>query len=40
MTITSKMHPQGERFLSLNGPVFPAFQNKNTHKGSGCKLLI
>ncbi|CAK64561.1 unnamed protein product (macronuclear) [Paramecium tetraurelia] len=35
MTITSKMHPNGERFQNLIGPVFPAFQNKNTHKGSG-----
>ncbi|CAK68485.1 unnamed protein product (macronuclear) [Paramecium tetraurelia] len=40
MTITSKMHPNGERFQNIIGPVFPAFQNKNTHKGSGCKLLI
>ncbi|CAD8211207.1 unnamed protein product [Paramecium octaurelia] len=35
MTITSKMHPNGERFQNIIGPVFPAFQNKNTHKGSG-----
>ncbi|CAD8126165.1 unnamed protein product [Paramecium sonneborni] len=35
MIITSKMHPNGERFQNIVGPVFPAFQNKNTHKGSG-----
>ncbi|CAD8119824.1 unnamed protein product [Paramecium primaurelia] len=40
MTITLKMHPNGEKFQNTIGSAFQAFQNQNTHKRSGFKLLI